>query len=288
MIADFSEQSNTLRNPRKHRRLDDDPPDTGDPRGSSPPLPPGQSVPADSRIPSYKDKLTGGSRLPSEEEETLDEDEIEILEGDKTFDPQPNQCNDVPVESPPAPNQSSETEAFGPWMIVNRRQRQGPKKPAVVDDSPSSAPQVHTRFGPIMDEGAEFQSPEIVEPIRPPGFVTKGKSVAAKPATVSKPSKSVINVRKPLSISRNMPTSRLSNIASSSFTLPSVPRPSKPIDRGNHFVINISENADPNVVHAPMHQDKNSKSLPPGEPPDVQGIQGARDNNLSIQFEYEC
>ncbi|KAL4383428.1 hypothetical protein GQ457_15G011540 [Hibiscus cannabinus] len=190
----------------------------------------------------------------------------------KTSDPQPNQCDGAPVESPPAPHQPSETEAFGPWMIVARKQRRGPKKTAVVDNSPASAPQFHTRFDPIMNEGVEVQPPEIVEPLRPPRFVAKGKSVAANPTNASKPSKSVINVRRPLSISRNVPTSRLSNIASSFFTFPFVPLSTKPIDRGNHSVINISENDDPNVVHAPIHQDKGSRSLPPGDPPDVQGI----------------
>ncbi|KAK8682152.1 hypothetical protein V6N13_054547 [Hibiscus sabdariffa] len=201
----------------------------------------------------------------------------------KTSDPQPNQCNGVPVESPPAPHQPSETEAFGPWMIVARKQRRGPKKTAVVDNSPASAPQVHTRFDPIMDEGVEVQPPEIVEPLRPPRFVAKGKSVAAKLTNASKPSKSVINVRRPLSISRNVPTSRLSNIASSSFTFPSVPLSSKPIDRGNHSVTNISENDDPNMVHTPIHQDKGSRSLPPGDPPDVQGIQ-ARTSLVGIDI----
>ncbi|KAK8499601.1 hypothetical protein V6N11_025514 [Hibiscus sabdariffa] len=398
MIADFSEQSNSPRNPRKHRRLDDDPPDTGDPCGSSPSLPPSQSAPTDSRPPSYKDKLTGGSRLPIEEEENLDDDEIEILDGDvttsivdgiinidfsdrirdlaiksldqtvvvkllgrrigyntlwgklyelwkpaqafrlmdiendyflvtfrnhsdylhalvggpwtifgnyltveswtenftpsqshprkKTSDPQPNQCDDVPVASPPAPHQPSETEAFGPWMIVARKQRRGPKKTVVVDNSFASAPQVNTCFDPIMDEGVEVQPPEIVEPLRPPRFVTKGKLDAAKPTTASKPSKSVIHVRKPLSISQNVPTSRLSSIASSSFTFPSVPLSSKPIDRGNHYVVNIFENDDPNVVYAPIHQDKGSRSMPPGDPPDVQGLQ-ARTSMVGMDFSQQ-
>ncbi|KAK8611923.1 hypothetical protein V6N13_131961 [Hibiscus sabdariffa] len=249
MIADFSEQSNSPRNPRKHRRLDDDPPDTGDPCGSSPSLPPSQSAPTDSRPPSYKDKLTG-------------------------------------VASPPAPHQPSETEAFGPWMIVARKQRRGPKKTVVVDNSFASAPQVNTCFDPIMDEGVEVQPPEIVEPLRPPRFVTKGKLDAAKPTTASKPSKSVIHVRKPLSISQNVPTSRLSSIASSSFTFPSVPLSSKPIDRGNHYVVNIFENDDPNVVYAPIHQDKGSRSMPPGDPPDVQGLQ-ARTSMVGMDFSQQ-
>ncbi|KAL4324934.1 hypothetical protein GQ457_11G026940 [Hibiscus cannabinus] len=77
MIAEFQEENNSSLNPRKHRRVDDEPLDTGDPHGPSPPV-----LHADSRLPSYKEKLTGHSRLPAEDEENFDEDEIEILEGD--------------------------------------------------------------------------------------------------------------------------------------------------------------------------------------------------------------
>ncbi|KAK8515936.1 hypothetical protein V6N12_066776 [Hibiscus sabdariffa] len=77
MIAEFQEENNSSLNPRKHRRLDDEPSDTGDLHGPSPPV-----LPADSRLPSYKEKLTGHSRLPDEDEENFDDDEIEILEGD--------------------------------------------------------------------------------------------------------------------------------------------------------------------------------------------------------------
>ncbi|KAK8648607.1 hypothetical protein V6N13_129356 [Hibiscus sabdariffa] len=257
MIADFAVRSNTPRNPRKHRRLDDDPPDTGDPRGMLPPSPPGQSTFAEPRIPSYKDKLTGSSRLPSEEDEALDEDDIEILEGD--------------VTTSIVDDQPSEVDAFGPWMIVERRQRRGPKKSTVTDINSTSVPQVRSRFSPLFDEGSGFQPSEVVEPRRPLGFVANGKSIAAKPTKVSKPSKSVINVCKPLSVARSLLMSCFANKASSSSTLPYVLPISKPIDRDNHSVITISENDDPNFVRTPKYQEKTDRSLPPGDPPDVQG-----------------
>ncbi|KAK8701866.1 hypothetical protein V6N13_020244 [Hibiscus sabdariffa] len=207
MIAEFSEHNNTPRNPRKHRRLDDDPPDTGDPRGPSPPPHPGQSAPTNPVSPTIRINLLGA--LASEEEEAIDEDEIEILEGD-----------------------------------------------------------VNSRFSLIFYEWDRLQFSETMEPTRLPEFAAKGKSVVPKPSKVSELSKPVINVRKTLSVSRNMPTSRFANSASSSSTLPYVPPLSKPIDRGNH-------------------SDKNSQSLPPGEPPDVQGVQGARTTldgiDLSLQ-----
>ncbi|KAK8626085.1 hypothetical protein V6N13_133737 [Hibiscus sabdariffa] len=238
MIADFAAHSNTPRNPRKHRRLDDDPPDTGNPRDKLLPSPPGQSTSAEPRIPSYKEKLTGSSRLPSKEDEALDENDIEILKGDKASNPPSNQSEDTPIASHPAQDQPSE---------------------------------VRSRFSPLFDEGSGFQPSEVVEPTRSPGFIAKGKSIVVKPTKVSKPSKSVINVRKPLSVARSLPMSRFANNASSSSTLPYVLPISKPINRDNHSVITISENDNPNFVRTPMYQDKNGRSLPPGDPPDVQG-----------------
>ncbi|KAK8601041.1 hypothetical protein V6N12_050886 [Hibiscus sabdariffa] len=82
MITTFLEASNTLLNPRKHRRLDDEPPDTGDPRGNSDVAIPAIPNPVGTRMLSYKEKFTGNSRLLAKEEEIFDEDEIEILDGD--------------------------------------------------------------------------------------------------------------------------------------------------------------------------------------------------------------
>ncbi|KAK8523003.1 hypothetical protein V6N12_073715 [Hibiscus sabdariffa] len=63
---------------------EDEPPDTDDPHGATTSSPSGHLAPVDFHAPSYKDKLTGNSRMPTEEEEILDEDEIEILDGDVT------------------------------------------------------------------------------------------------------------------------------------------------------------------------------------------------------------
>ncbi|KAK9003595.1 hypothetical protein V6N11_084235 [Hibiscus sabdariffa] len=82
MITTFPEASNTPLNPRKYRWLDDEPSDTGDPRGNSDAPLPAIPNPVDARIPSYKEKLIGNSPLPAEEEAIIDEDEIEILDGD--------------------------------------------------------------------------------------------------------------------------------------------------------------------------------------------------------------
>ncbi|KAK9028213.1 hypothetical protein V6N11_068023 [Hibiscus sabdariffa] len=81
-MENFTELNNFPQNPRKHRRLDDEPTDTDNPRGTDPTVPLTNAAPSEQRIPSYRDKLTGTSRMPAEEEEILDEDDFEILEGD--------------------------------------------------------------------------------------------------------------------------------------------------------------------------------------------------------------
>ncbi|KAK8575172.1 hypothetical protein V6N12_062848 [Hibiscus sabdariffa] len=83
-MANFAEHNNYPQNPRKHRRLDDEPLDTGDPRGLASTAHHTKDNSNNPRIPSYRDKLTGDSRLPAEEEEILDDDDFEILEGDVT------------------------------------------------------------------------------------------------------------------------------------------------------------------------------------------------------------
>ncbi|KAK9037767.1 hypothetical protein V6N11_022667 [Hibiscus sabdariffa] len=69
----------------KHRRLDDEPHDTGDPKSAVTESLHDKDIKVQStRLLSYKDKLMENLRVPSEEEEFLDDDEIEILEKDVT------------------------------------------------------------------------------------------------------------------------------------------------------------------------------------------------------------
>ncbi|KAK8559264.1 hypothetical protein V6N12_042544 [Hibiscus sabdariffa] len=70
---------------RKHRRLDDGPPDGGGPLGRSDiPIPPKAVHQKPSlSIPSYRDSLMKNfSNLPSETDECIDDDDIEFEEGE--------------------------------------------------------------------------------------------------------------------------------------------------------------------------------------------------------------
>ncbi|KAK8596632.1 hypothetical protein V6N12_065115 [Hibiscus sabdariffa] len=67
-------------NPRKHRRLDDDPPDGGGLDDRSEISIPPKTIPP---TPSYRDSLMkDSSNLPSEIDECIDEDDIEFEEGE--------------------------------------------------------------------------------------------------------------------------------------------------------------------------------------------------------------
>ncbi|GMI66330.1 hypothetical protein HRI_000302300 [Hibiscus trionum] len=75
MIGIFDDSASMPRNPKKHRRLDDDPPDG---EGADP----GRGTAAPS-VPSYKDFLVQNStHLLSESDEIMDEEEIPMEEGD--------------------------------------------------------------------------------------------------------------------------------------------------------------------------------------------------------------
>ncbi|KAK8578452.1 hypothetical protein V6N13_100289 [Hibiscus sabdariffa] len=131
MIEKFQENSNFTLNPRKHHRLDEKLPNTDNPHGTTL-----NALPADSRMPSYKEKLTDHSRLPLEDEENIDEDEIEILEGDVSKTASTNSI-DPPMASQPEQPKPYESSSFSPWIVVERKQRRRPKKQ--VDDVVNSS-----------------------------------------------------------------------------------------------------------------------------------------------------
>ncbi|GMI90134.1 hypothetical protein HRI_002682700 [Hibiscus trionum] len=75
MIGVFDSPTVAPANPRKHRRLEEKPPDEGSPGARSEGF----------GIPSYKDSLLHGvSTDPSEDEEILDDEDFELEEGDVT------------------------------------------------------------------------------------------------------------------------------------------------------------------------------------------------------------
>ncbi|KAK8986018.1 hypothetical protein V6N11_082305 [Hibiscus sabdariffa] len=132
MIEKFQENSNFTLNPRKHHRLDEKLPNTDNPHGTTL-----NALPADSRMPSYKEKLTDHSRLPLEDEENIDEDEIEILEGDVSKTQASTNSIDPPMASQPEQPKPYESSSFSPWIVVERKQRRRPKKQ--VDDVVNSS-----------------------------------------------------------------------------------------------------------------------------------------------------
>ncbi|GMI96503.1 hypothetical protein HRI_003319600 [Hibiscus trionum] len=74
-------------NPKKHRRLEEEPPDEGSP-GDRPDGPTHSKTPmstADPKLPSYRDSLMNGNPAdPRDDENSFDDDDIELLEGDIT------------------------------------------------------------------------------------------------------------------------------------------------------------------------------------------------------------
>ncbi|KAK8502025.1 hypothetical protein V6N12_003374 [Hibiscus sabdariffa] len=311
MITTFPESRDSPLNPRKHRRLDDEPPDSSDPRGES-----------DKALPTIP------KPVDAQEEEVLDEDEIEILDGDvqkavidgiiniefseriqdlaiKSLDQtilvkllgqrigyntlrsklydlwKPSQAfrlmdieNDyflVPIKSRSDFLHAVTGDAYGPWMVVERRQRCTPVKqvPPKVNHATSNV--VASRFNPISDENLSEHTTDTDVPPRSHASVVAAKGKGVAPHTIrTKKTKSGTSVRKPLSVVNGSSVFHFSSNASSS-------RPVQPLDRHHHSAVVIPDNDDssppinvssPDVIkcatrHDSMEQDKENHSLPP-------------------------
>ncbi|KAK8697767.1 hypothetical protein V6N13_113905 [Hibiscus sabdariffa] len=160
-------------------------------------------------------------------------------------------------------------------MVVERKQRGGPKKQ--VDDAvnSSSPPIVASRFSPIFEEFASVQPTSVDIFTRSPDTpaAAKGKTVVSRTMIAMK-SKSATVIRKPLSVVQGYSILHFHSNSSSSASHP-IPE-HKSLDRVCHSVVSISENDNPNFLIPPiypgptksamqsasMEQDKQHQALP--------------------------
>ncbi|KAK8708029.1 hypothetical protein V6N13_059076 [Hibiscus sabdariffa] len=161
------------------------------------PLAPAVVTPIPFSTPSYKDKLlaSGSSGSQPTSADFVDEEDVLLLDGDVSrsnllingrlqvveYESLPTVCfecgkyghvkdicpstiraaNSPPPTAPLAPTAPSVSEAFGPWMLVEHRQRRSSRKaPSHNDVSPVSLPApaiAHgSRFNPIFEEGLDM------------------------------------------------------------------------------------------------------------------------------------
>ncbi|KAK8698208.1 hypothetical protein V6N13_114334 [Hibiscus sabdariffa] len=198
--------SDNSRLPKKQRRRDEAPPDT---------LPPTALMDCDahdssSHPPSYKDMLTGGlDHVVDVDLVSLDDDDIDLLEDDvqTEYESLPIVCfkcgtyghvtdlcplakaseaETVVQPSPTVRPKTIPSDPFGPWMLVEIRQRRQPLKKTLPDTPVVATSPQGSRFNPIfMDDpaaddfghppgsSAELQHVQTTNPIHNPSDIER-------------------------------------------------------------------------------------------------------------------
>ncbi|KAK8690594.1 hypothetical protein V6N13_074126 [Hibiscus sabdariffa] len=146
---------------------------------------------------------------------------------------------------------------FGPWMIVEKRQRRPLRKTQASESIPTNKPLSGSRFNPILEDHEEITEAINVETsnfAKPASEPAKNQRLKGKQIATKKQSRAV-HICKPLSVSlndfpiiprpvakasssRSMPTQCITHIAS--------------LDASRHSSIVITENLDPNVQQMNM------------------------------------
>ncbi|KAK8708562.1 hypothetical protein V6N13_059600 [Hibiscus sabdariffa] len=175
--------------------------------------------------------------------------------------------------SPPANTAQppgSDTDAFGPWMVVERRQR----RPAQFVDAQESARNVDPDHDGISRVHVDAHQ-------------RKGKAIA----TARK--QRAIHVRKPLTVNLNdFPIMTKSATKASSSRLPQLQNNTSKLDKARHSSIVISENLDPNMQSPSMIPHETlacNNSLGTRKPPDPHlllhpnhGVNNIRENPTTL------
>ncbi|KAK9008731.1 hypothetical protein V6N11_075614 [Hibiscus sabdariffa] len=284
MIGVFDDDAIILQNSRKHRRLDDDPHDRG---GSDPAATGGTGSVIGLKHPvsmasSYKDSLMQNSSIvPPESDEIMEEEDIifedgEIVRGERDGSC-PATCQSSNVDehsvSPITKQQLAEECSFGPWMMVERKQRKPLSKQNDPSNSSSSPFLQGSRFNLLSDAiNGDGNAPAIpsepladvpIHQVRSAASIPRAKPRSkGKMHVSSKPVKSV-SLRKTLVFNffDFSVLARNPNRASSS----NIP----PLDPTKHMAVVVDENLDPNIGVLPATSPMSDHTPPIGKPPDT-------------------
>ncbi|KAK8513602.1 hypothetical protein V6N12_052779 [Hibiscus sabdariffa] len=194
-------------------------------------------------------------------------------------DQQPAPSTEVPLQ-PSEPLPPTPSTMYGPWMVVEKRQRRPLTRVAVGDNNALGANVTASRFAPIFDSSVDVSAP--MEVSRPPTTIStaaskrifKAKHVPTKQVPTTQKHKgkatSAVNVRKPLQINlADFPIlPRSSHKAGPSTHLPSS-KVSFRLDGNKHSSISLPENSDPNIsASGSSLRVSNVPGEPPQKPPD--------------------
>ncbi|KAK8606513.1 hypothetical protein V6N13_030794 [Hibiscus sabdariffa] len=262
-------------NSRKHRRLDDDPPDDGETRPAGTILPP-----------SYKDSLMkdNSTAIHDADDEICPDmipksdrvapDEVQAMM--KSSDTSP------PASDAPLNCNSDIVDSFGPWMLAERR----PRRDARIQKAASASAPIQiqgSRFNPFLASDADTEvaifvgnkvtptvsSQQARQPLAPSTLKDSGKKKVVSTGKTPRASP----MRKPLQVNlSDFPVlSRFSAKASSSRSKPALNQ-GTPLDSTRHATSVMKENDEPNIVNMPRgFVDTLERADVPivGDPPDV-------------------
>ncbi|KAK8617252.1 hypothetical protein V6N13_080170 [Hibiscus sabdariffa] len=251
MIRTFDPGADPPRISRKHRRLDDTPPDAGDESRPAPTA----SLPLcrDSLMKdNVENNFAANEVFEDDDIEIHEEDEIclDVCMGNQATNSDLERSTMQPAESNAVSshNQDSISDgSFGPWMIDARHPRRNIRVP--YDPTKMAPTPIQTsRFNPILDA----ESDDVT--------------------TTSKASKAP-GFRKPLTINLSE-FHALSRFASKTFSSRSSSNENQGIslDKTRHMATVMQENANPNVIHVPLVNNTSTDlALAPtlGDPPDM-------------------
>ncbi|KAK8660876.1 hypothetical protein V6N13_051784 [Hibiscus sabdariffa] len=246
------------RNSRKHRRLDDDPPDGG-----------GTVDPAATVAGGTLDQIIEYESLPTICFHCGKYGHLQ----DKCPDTQQPSTVEETIVPPVSNQQRAEESSYGPWMVVERRPRKTLNKQVItINDKPGMIFQ-GSRFNPLraseenVDAPSEPLAEVPIQQVRSAASIprakprNKGKSTLSfsNPAIHRKPP--VVNLADFPVLNRNH-----SKASSSSRTS---------LDQLRHTTVVIDENSDPNVglptKNSTPPQNSDQQSLM-GDPPDIPAL----------------
>ncbi|KAK8570773.1 hypothetical protein V6N13_103177 [Hibiscus sabdariffa] len=184
-----------------------------------------------------------------------------------------------PVPSPP---HDAASAAFGPWMLVEKRQRRPAQKPHNNDTQQQVEVPGGSRFNPLCTEEEEAVATEVapaddqadISRPRNPRIVNKGKQVVAAKQLRA------VSVRKLLSTSlTDFPIIPRSSFKANSSRGTRASTPVTILDKTRHSAIVLSKNSDPNlplVAVSRSHPASSSNIHTSGDPPDVDMVLSPR------------
>ncbi|KAK8684081.1 hypothetical protein V6N13_040118 [Hibiscus sabdariffa] len=152
----------------------------------------------------------------------------------------PEKTPEAKRTAPPSANTAqppgSDTDAFGPWMVVERRQRRPARNMQTNGFVQAGAHPGGSRFNPISEELVDAQ--ESARDVDPAHEAKKQR---------------VVHVRKPLTVTLNdFPIVTKSATKASSSCSPQLQNNTSKLDKARHSSIMILKNLDPNMKNPSM------------------------------------